>query len=215
METPKDTKDAKDAKDTEQETPSTTEGKRLTKKQLRQRAQRRQLFSFLSLVAVVALIIAGIVYYNSWNSTRGASLPADHIMPADQVITAVVNGKEIPITPYSACELDAKDCPGGTPFSLDLAGAQDFTLKIPEDVSNHDWLLLGIYDDPGANTEQYFTANEASEVTLNRLSTQKSEDGSIPKLVVVEIQSLLIGVDKDGKQSPFNSIWSIAVQESS
>lgn len=179
--------------------------KQLTKKQRRKRAQRKQLITAGSIVVLVLVIIAGVVGYNRWKDGQIQTLPAD------QRITVVVDGKEQSVGPYSACELDDKDCHPGDPFTVHVAGAKEVKLKLPEDVYNHDWSLLQIYDNPGANQDNYYKSNEKKEITLPVEAAVKSEDGSTPKLTVVEVHSLLAGLDKNKEQTPFATIWSLEI----
>lgn len=178
--------------------------KKLTKKQRRRKAQRKQLMTVLAIIALVAVVVAAVLFYNRWQEGRIETLPQD------QRIVAVVDGQETNIAPYSTCEVDDHNCTGGEPFELKVGDAKEFTLKIPADVYDHDWRMVQIFDDPGANSESYFTSHESEEVTVSVESEKKSEDGSTPKLTVVEIQSLLIGEDADGEQTPVNTVWSIA-----
>lgn len=182
-----------------------------SKKQRRRHAQKKQALTFLALIAVVALVIGLVLWFNSWSNNRVKTLPAD------QRLTAVVgegdSAKEVEVAPYSACEIDDKQCKSSEPFRLVLDGAQEFTLRIPEDVHDHDWAMLKIFDDPGANQEQYYTGHEATEVKVAVDSQQTAEDGSTPKLKVIEVQSLLVGLDNAGDQTPVQVVWSMEIVE--
>ena len=182
-------------------------GKKLSKKARRKQEQRKQLLAFAAIVAVVAIVAAAIVFYNRWRDGQVETLPQD------QRIVAVVDGQEQHIAPYSTCELDDKDCKPGQPAPLELKGAKEFTLKIPQDVTNHDWSLLKIYNDPGANQDNYFRADEAQEVKLKLGAERKSADGSTPSLKLVEVRSMLVGLDAEKNQTPVNTIWSIEIKE--
>lgn len=178
--------------------------KKLTKKEKRRRAQRKQLLTVLAIAAVAAVIIGAVFAYTKWQDNRVATLPQD------QRITAVVNGEETELAPYRACELDDKDCQNGEPVTLDTAGASEITLKLPKDVYDHDWAMLKIFDDPGANEEKYYKADEAKEVTIPLESEQTTAENAKPKLAVLEIHSMLVGLDSNGDQTPYNVVWSIA-----
>lgn len=179
-------------------------GKKLTKKQRRKKEQRKQLLALLAIVVLVLVVVGGVLLYNQWSDKRVKTLPSE------QRIVAVVGGKETEIPPYSACEVGDQDCKGDKPFELEIGDAEEFTLKLPQDVFDHDWAMVQIFDDPGANVEQYFKANESEEVTVSVESDKETEDGSVPRLTVLEIQSLLIGLDASGEQTPVNTVWSIA-----
>ena len=189
----------------EKPNPDAAAPKKLSKKQKRRKAQRRHLLTVLAVVAMVAVVVAAVVGYNRWKDGHVETLPSE------QRITAVVNGQETEIAPYSACEIDDADCQQqeGQPFELDLQGAKEFTLKLPKDVYDHDWAMLQIFDDPGANTEKYFAADEAQEVTVKLESERTAEDNTTPQVAVVEIHSMLIGLDSNGDQTPYNAVWSI------
>lgn len=178
--------------------------KKLTKKQRRKKAQRRNLLAALAIVLLVALIVGGVVIYNKVTGDRIDTLPHE------QRVTAVVNGQETEIAPFSACQLDDPECRDSEPFELEVGDAKEFTLKIPKDVYDHDWAMLEIYNDPGANDEHYYGSNETTEVTVPLESERKSKDGSTPKLAVAEIHSLMVGLDENEEQSPYNVVWSIS-----
>lgn len=187
--------------------PGTATSNKVSKKVRRKREQRKQLMAFAAIVVVVAIVGAAIVFYNKWKGEQVETLPQD------QRIVAVVNGQEQEIAPYSTCEIDDKDCKPGKPVPVELKGAKEFTLKIPHDVSNHDWSMLKIYNDPGANQDNYFRSDETQEVKLKLAAERKSADGSTPSLKLIEIRSLLVGLDADKKQTPVNTIWSIEIKE--
>lgn len=180
---------------------------KLGKKARRKQEQRKQLMAFAAIVIVVALVGAAVVFYNKWKDGQVETLPQD------QRIVAVVDGQEQEIAPYATCELDDKDCKPGKPVPLELKGAKEFTLKVPNDVSNHDWSMLKIYNDPGANQDNYFRADESQEVQIKLDAERKSTDGSTPRLKLVEIRSMLVGLDAEKNQTPVNTIWSIEVKE--
>ncbi len=176
-------------------------------KQRRKAEQRKQLITMVSILVLVAAVVGAVLAFNWWRNDR-AGTP-----PQDQRIIAVVgegdNAEEVEIPPYSACEIDDADCSPSEPFELDFKGQDTATLKIPQDVYDHDWAMLSIYDDPGANDETYHKANETTEVEISVASDKKTKGGKHPKLTVVEIHSLLIGRDADGEETPVSAIWSI------
>lgn len=200
-------KDQQDSLDTAADKASGTAGKKVSKKARRKQEQRKQLMAFAAIVLVVLIVAAAIVFYNRWKADKVETLPQD------QRIVMQVNGQEKEIAPYATCEIDDKDCKPGQPVPVELGGAKEFTLKIPQDVSNHDWSMLKIYNDPGANQENYFRADESKEVKLKLDAERKSADGSTPSLKLVEIRSMLVGLDSEKKQTPVNTIWSIEVKE--
>ena len=186
---------------------SSTPAKKISKKARRKQEQRKQLMAFAAIVLVVLIVAAAIVFYNRWKADKVETLPQD------QRIVAVVDGKEKEIAPYATCEIDDKNCKPGQPVPLELGGAKELTLRIPQDVSNHDWSMLKIYNDPGANQDNYFRSDEAKEVQLKVNAERKSSDGSTPSLKLVEVRSMLVGLDSEKHQTPVNTIWSIEIKE--
>ncbi|WP_293792141.1 DUF2771 domain-containing protein [uncultured Corynebacterium sp.] len=180
---------------------------KLSKKQQRKRAQRKQLLTMGAIVVLVVVVIGGVLLYNRWQDGKIETLPQE------QRITAVVDGKELEIAPYSVCELDDRDCKPSEPHKLEVGDAKEVTLKLPEDVYNHDWSLLQIFDDPGANQDNYYKGDERQEVTLKTEADVKSKDGSTPKLKVLELHSMLIGLDDNDEQTPYATIWSIEIAQ--
>lgn len=198
------TPDKTDKSSVSKDESSVNTGKKLTKKQRRKKEQRKQLMTLLAIVALVVVVVGGVLLYNKWSDGRVKTLPQD------QRIVAVVDGQETEIPPYSACELDDQGCKGDKPFELHIGDAKEITLKMPKDVSDINWRMVEIFDDPGANVEQYYKPGESKEVTVSVESDKETEDGSVPQLTVLEIQSLLVGLDDNGEQTPVNTVWSIA-----
>lgn len=180
---------------------------KLSKKQQRKRAQRKQLLTMGSIVALVVVVIGGVLLYNRWQDGKIETLPQD------QRITAVVDGEEHEIAPYSVCELDDPDCHPSEPSKLEVGGAKQVTLKLPEDVYDHDWSLLQIFDEPGANQDNYYKAHERQEVTLDLEASVKTKEGKTPTLKVLELHSMLVGLDENDEQTPYATIWSIEIAQ--
>jgi cytoskeletal protein RodZ len=174
-----------------------------TKKQRRKAAQRRQLLTVL----VIVILVAAVAGFFWWFQNR----PEKHPDPHDLRITAVVNGQETEVAPYSVCAIGQDDCTPGTPTKLDIPADGEVTLKLPDDVSDGEWQLLQIYDDPGANVDNTYSANEKSEVTIKGSSDQKSSDGKNPRLAVAEIHTWALGQDDDGEQG-YTVVWSVAAE---
>ena len=185
-------------------TSPSSQPRRLTAKQRRKQEQRKQLITAASIIVLVLVVIGAVLGFNQWSKNR------DGTDPADLRVIAVVNGEEFEVPPYQTCELDDKDCAPGEPYELELKGADKFTLRIPEEIHDHDWAMLHIFDHPGANTEEYHKSYETTEVEVLTTSEKRPEDGAAPMLNVVEIQSLLVGRDADGEETPISAIWSIA-----
>lgn len=180
---------------------------KLSKKQQRKRAQRKQLMTMGAIVALVVVVIGGVLLYNRWQDGKVETLPQD------QRITAVVDGEEHEIAPYSVCELDDPDCEPSEPYKLQVGDAKKVTIKPPEDVYDHDWSLLQIFDEPGANQDNYYKGYEREEVTLDLEASMKADDGSPPQLKVLELHSMLVGLDDNDEQTPYATIWSIEIAQ--
>jgi len=187
--------------------PSGKPAPKLSKKQQRKRAQRKQLMTMGSIVALVVVVIGGVLLYNRWQDGKIETLPQD------QRIIAVVDGEEHEIAPYSVCQLDDPDCKPSEPYKLQVGDAEKVTLKPPEDVYDHDWSLLQIFDEPGANQDNYYKSYEREEVTLDLKASLKADDGSTPQLKVLELHSMLVGLDDNDEQTPYATIWSIEIAQ--
>lgn len=187
--------------------PSGKPAPKLSKKQQRKRAQRKQLMTMGAIVALVVVVIGGVLLYNRWQDGKVETLPQD------QRIIAVVDGEEHEIAPYSVCQLDDPDCKPSEPYKLQVGDAKKVTLKPPEDVYDHDWSLLQIFDEPGANQDNYYKSYEREEVTLDLEASVKADDGSTPQLKVLELHSMLVGLDDNDEQTPYATIWSIEIAQ--
>lgn len=187
--------------------PSGKPAPKLSKKQQRKRAQRKQLMTMGAIVALVVVVIGGVLLYNRWQDGKIETLPQD------QRIIAVVNGEEHEIAPYSVCQLDDPDCKPSQPYKLHVGNAKKVTIKPPEDIYNHDWSLLQIFDEPGANQDNYYKSYEREEVTLDLKASLKADDGSTPQLKVLELHSMLVGLDDNDEQTPYATIWSIEIAQ--
>lgn len=176
---------------------------KLTKKQRRKAAQRRQLVTFLGivvLVAVVAVVVLGV------QKLRGAG---EDTAPRDLRVTAVTADGDIELAPYSVCAYGDADCKGVTPSTVPLPADGEITLKLPSEIYDHDWILVKIFDDPAANTENSYAANEMTEITLQGSSADEDATGEHPRLAVAEIQTILID-DSGEEPEPVAAVWSIA-----
>lgn len=187
--------------------PSGKPAPKLSKKQQRKRAQRKQLMTMGAIVALVVVVIGGVLLYNRWQDGKIETLPQD------QRIIAVVDGEEHEIAPYSVCQLDDPDCKPSEPYKLQVGDAEEVTLKPPEDVYDHDWSLLQIFDEPGANQDNYYKSYEREEVTLDLEASVKTDDGRTPQLKVLELHSMLVGLDDNDEQTPYATIWSIEIAQ--
>ncbi|MFE1514371.1 DUF2771 domain-containing protein [Corynebacterium bovis] len=176
-----------------------------SRKQRRRKAQRRQLRVMAVIAVLVVVVVVGAIGFQRWWDSRPGT------PPRDLRVTATVGGESRDIAPYSACPLDDADCHGDAPARIPLGPDDSATLSIPGEVSDHDWSMLTIYDDPAANREQYFTADQTDSVTVaGRADSAKADS---PRLTVVEIHSLVVGTDDAGAETPYAVVWSIAPED--
>lgn len=188
------------------EATTATAAKASTKKQRRKAAQRTQLFTFLGIVVLVVAVAGIVLGYQKWQDSRAQTAPRD------LRVTVVTADGEVELAPYSVCSFDDADCAGDASSLVDFPSDGEITLRLPSEIYNHDWNLVQIFDDPAANTENTYTANEMTEITLQGSSELEDEDGNHPRLTVVEIQSLLI--DSSGEEEePVAAVWSISPED--
>ena len=74
--------------------------------------------------------------------------------------------------------------------------------------------MLSIYDDPAANDETSHGANETTEVDIpGSVDPIEASTGERPRLMVVEVSSLMIGTDDDGEETPLATVWSLSTMD--
>lgn len=148
------------------------------------------------LVVVVALVTASIFFQQWWNNRPATD-------PSEITVTATVGGTEFQGTPYSMCE-PGVEC--AEHQVIEVTGTGDLTLTLPEEVFDHDWALLKVYDDPALNTQDYFAPYEKKTITF-----PTTQDGA--KLVVVEVATAMIGHDAQGEETPMTVTWSFHLSQ--
>ncbi|WKD61718.1 hypothetical protein CCICO_08530 [Corynebacterium ciconiae DSM 44920] len=174
------------------------------------RKQRRAQFRTVLLLIVAVIAVLGVTMV----VTKVVSNRPD---PEPETVTldARVNDTSVEVSPYVVAEVGVKPEEGEV-ASIDVGAEDTLSLAIPEVVHDHDWALLTIYDDPAYNDEQYFTANERTDVEIPGSVENKDKDSTEkPRLVVVEVKSVLIGHNDDGEETPYNVTWSIHTQPES
>ncbi|WP_297008782.1 DUF2771 family protein [uncultured Corynebacterium sp.] len=184
-----------------------TDHPKLTKKQRRRAAQRTQLFTFLGIVVLVAVVAGVVLSVQKFLDSRGGT------DPEDLRITAVsADGEETELAPWAVwADGDARS-EDDTPTAITLPADGEITLRLPSDVYDHDWTMLQFYEDDGANVSNSYAANEAKEVTVGGSSGKTAADGSHPRLIGVEIQSVLIDGSGD-EEEPVVAVWSLAPRD--
>ncbi|MER0101429.1 DUF2771 domain-containing protein [Corynebacterium rhinophilum] len=173
----------------------------------RKEARKKSLLQILALIVVVAVIVASVVIFQSWRNSR----PGPE--PSEIAITASVGDNTKEVTPYLVCE-PGTDCPEGDVPQLTVGEDDTLHLEIPGEISNHEWKVLSIYDDPAANDETTHGANETTEVDIpGSVDPIEASTGERPRLMVVEVSSLMIGTDDDGEETPLATVWSLSTMD--
>lgn len=170
-------------------------------------ASKRKNLTQISLLvfAVVVVIAVSALLQNWWNNRPGPQ-------PLEISISASNGDEQVDVYPFSACT-PGVECEEHEIPTVAVSGDGELTLELPKQIYDHDWALLKIYDDPAANSQDYFTANQTKEVTIPAQAEATSDDGAAPQLVVVEVTSVQIGTDESGEETPYTVTWSIAAQE--
>ncbi|WP_151530449.1 MULTISPECIES: DUF2771 domain-containing protein [Corynebacterium] len=174
------------------------------------RKQRRAQFRTVLLLIVAVLAVLGVtmVLTKLLNNRPDPE-------PETVRINASVNDTTVEVAPYVIAEVGEQPEEGEI-AAIEVGPEDTLSLAIPEVVHDHDWALLTIYDDPAYNDEKYFTANERTEVEIPGSVESKEKDSTDqPRLVVVEVKSVLIGHNDAGEETPYNVTWSITTQPES
>lgn len=166
-------------------------------------SSKKNIRQILALVVAVVVVL-GVVFVATswWNSRPGRQ-------PQDVSVTAHVGDQSTDVFPYMLFEPGVEPNEG-EPTVVELGPDEKMTLDIPREIHNHDWQLLTIYDDPAANEQQLFAGYDSDSVTVAGSLDPLTEGGPRPRLVVVEISSVLIGTDANGEETPYTTYWSIA-----
>ncbi|MFK3622579.1 DUF2771 domain-containing protein [Corynebacterium hesseae] len=167
-------------------------------------ARKKSLLQFLVLIIAVAVIVVAVVLFQKWRNDR----PGPE--PQDVTITATVGSDTLDVAPYSVCE-PGTDCKEGEVPNLTVGPDDTLKLEIPEAISNHEWSVLSIYDDPAANDSTSHGANETTSLDIpGSVPPIEASTGERPKLMVVEISTLMIGHDANGEETPMQTVWSLS-----
>ncbi|MCZ9298246.1 MULTISPECIES: DUF2771 domain-containing protein [Corynebacterium] len=167
-------------------------------------ARKKSLLQFLALIIAVAVIVVAVVLFQKWRNDR----PGPE--PQDVTITATVGSDTLDVAPYSVCE-PGTDCKEGEVPNLTVGPDDTLKLEIPEAISNHEWSVLSIYDDPAANDSTSHGANETTSLDIpGSVPPIEASTGERPKLMVVEISTLMIGHDANGEETPMQTVWSLS-----
>lgn len=169
----------------------------------RKQARQKSLLQILALlIAVVILLVGGVLLQNWWNNRPGPQ-------PHEVSITATVGDASLEISPYLVCE-PGVDCPEGEVPNLAVGPDDTLVLDIPEAIYDHDWQVLMIYDDPAANDQQLHAANDAQQVEIPGSTDPIGENTERPRLMVVEVSSVMLGHNDTGEETPYTTVWSLS-----
>ena len=175
----------------------------------RKEARQRAVLQVSALAVVTTIIVAVIVLGVTWFNNR----PAPH--PSEVAIT-VSNGEEsIEVFPYQICELGTECGEGGEIPVIDAAPGDTLTIELDESIYDHDWSLLSIYDNPGANDQQMHGPHDASSAEVPVSVAPVAGSDEEPQLVVVEVNSAMLGTDEEGNETVYATVWSVATQSPS
>ena len=167
-------------------------------------ARKKSLLQFLALIIAVAVIVVAVVMFQKWWNAR----PGPD--PKDVTITATVGDETLEVAPYIVCE-PGTDCEEGDVPNLTVGPDDTLKLEIPEAISNHEWSVLSIYDDPAANDSTAHGANETTSLEIpGSVPPIEASTGERPQLKVVEISTLMIGRDANGEETPMHTVWSLS-----
>ncbi|GAB2503615.1 hypothetical protein CATRI_03340 [Corynebacterium atrinae] len=169
----------------------------------RKQARQKSLLQILALlIAVVILLVGGVLLQNWWNNRPGPQ-------PQDVTIGASVGDTSLEISPYLVCE-PGVECPEGEVPNLTVGPEDTLVLEIPEEIYDHDWQVLMIYDDPAANDQQLHGANDAERVEIPGSTEPTGENSDRPRLMVVEVSSVMLGYNEAGEETPYTTVWSLS-----
>ncbi|MFV8381744.1 DUF2771 domain-containing protein [Corynebacterium hindlerae] len=156
--------------------------------------RKRNLTQFLILIVAVVVVVAGSIAFQKWWNNRPGPEPA--------TVTIKANGQDI--SPYMVCE-PGLECPEGEVPSVAVGPDDTLKIEVPKEIYDHDWSVLKIYDDPAFNDQSFFKGHEAKDVEIKGSADAEPR----PRLVVVEVSTVLIGHDAKGVETPYTVVWSV------
>ena len=154
----------------------------------RKEARRRAVIQVSALAVVTAVIVVVVVFAATWFSNRSATHPSE-------VAITVSNGEDsVEVLPYQVCEIGTECGEGAEIPVIDVEPGDVLTVELDPSIYDHDWSLLSIYDDPGANDQQLHGPNDASSVEVPVTAAPVGDSEEEPRLVVVEVNSAMLGL---------------------
>lgn len=169
----------------------------------RKEAKRKSLLQVLTLVVIAAVVVAVVVLAQSW--IRNQPDPE----PADTALEVSAGEDRTEIYPYMIAEPGVEPAENEVP-TVDVDEQDTLTVTLPEHVYDHDWTAVLIYDDPAANDQILHGPYDAESIDVPVTTDPVTDGGERPRLMVVEIQSVMIGTDDAGEPTPYTTVWSIA-----
>ncbi|MDY3127237.1 MAG: DUF2771 domain-containing protein [Corynebacterium sp.] len=169
----------------------------------RKQARRQTLLQVLALIIGAIIIVVAAVVFQSWVNSRPGT------EPRDLHITASVGEQSIEVSPYLVCE-PGTECPEGDIPNLEVGKNDTLVIELPADISRHQWQILSIYDDPGANNETLHGPGDTSRVEIpGSVAPIEASTGETPHLMLVEVSAVLVGHDAAGVETPFSTVFSL------
>lgn len=177
-------------------------------RKLTRKEARRRSVTLVTVLAVVAIVgIVAITLAMNWWSERG------QLQPEEVTITVSNGAEEIEVAPYLSCELGTECGEGGDVPVIDPHDADVLTVTIPRAIHDHDWSVVTIYDDPGANDQVFHGPYDTVELELPVTVDPVGDSQERPRLVVVEISSVMLGTNEAGEETAYSTVWSFATEE--
>lgn len=169
-------------------------------------AKQKSFIQVIGLVFVIILVVAAVVLGQTWLNSR----PDPE--PEEVSVTVAVGDRSREISPYLVCA-PGEECVEGEVPVLEVGAEESLTVTVPKPIYDHDWQVLSIYDDPGANNQLLHGPHDTESVEVPGSVDPIGDSAERPRLVVVEISSVMIGHDEAGVETPYTTVWSIAAQE--
>ncbi|STC69922.1 putative secreted protein [Corynebacterium pilosum] len=157
------------------------------------------------IVILVVALVGGVYAFMQWQNSRPAAAPHE------VTVTATVGETEVETTPYMVCE-PGVECPENEVPTVQVSPDDTVRIEVPKDIYDHDWQLLTIYDDPGANDQQLHGPNDTNTVDIPVSASPVGDSTEHPQLVVVEVSSIMIGHDDAGVETPYMTTWSFSFE---
>lgn len=173
----------------------------------RKEARKKSLLQVLALIIALVIIVVAVVIGQRWWQDRSSNKS-----PANTTVTVSYGNQKQQIHPYLVQEPGTKANEGEVP-SIQVNDSDTVTVDLPGNVYDHDWSAVLIYDNPAANDEQRHGPREAKSVSVPVQSEKKEKpEDPKPKLMVIEIQSVMLGKNDKGDETPYTTIWSVSTQ---